>query len=175
MEIAELGLSDRGRLLVLLNAASRGRLTMYREPLASYVWLINAYRVLPFYYPFGMNPLPYSSELSECLDISIRAGEVGSGSHAWITPDDAKWVSENIEKPLDFKEVKKRLLKEYVYIIPEGKEWVSKKVGIASDFEEVSENLIKHLKLFVNWNKNQLFQEVYNAITKPEETRMLIA
>ena len=46
MKIAELGLSDRGRLLILLNATSKGGLIIYWELLDSYVWLINEKQIL---------------------------------------------------------------------------------------------------------------------------------
>ena len=169
MKIDDLRLSDRGRLLVLLNAANRGGLIIYREFFDSYVWLINERKILPFYYPFGMNPFPRSRELEEQLRVSVGDGEVGNGFLALITADDVKWISGCVGKIINFEEIKERFLKRYVYITRKGKEWVSQQVGIASDFEEVTDDLIRCLKLFVNRNRDELFRLIYDAVQSPKE------
>lgn len=167
MKIAELGLSDRGRLLILLNAASEGQVIIYRELLDGYVWLINERKILPFYCPFTMAIFPYSGELREKLRVSIGSREVRNGFHVWITQATADWVSAHIKRTLDFEEVKGRILKEYVYITSDGKKWVSKTVEKASDFEEITKSLIEQLKLFASWERDQLFQVICDTVKNP--------
>lgn len=93
-EIAQsLQLTDAGRLLVMFESANRGNVDMSEKEVDAIAYLLTEKHILPFGYPFLLNPLPYSTRLHEDLYSLIQTGYLNKKNPIYITQKGSDWVS----------------------------------------------------------------------------------
>jgi hypothetical protein len=98
-EIARnLQLTDAGRLLVIFESAHRGNEDMSEKEVDGIAYLLTEKNILPFGYPFLLNPLPYSTRLHEDLYRLIQTEYLYKKNPIYISPKGSAWVSETLSQ-----------------------------------------------------------------------------
>lgn len=96
--VDKLELTDIGRLLLMFECAKRASEDMNEREADGIAYLFTARNVLPFGYPFMLNPLPFSTRLHDDIYGLVRTGYLGRKNPIYITGKGSHWVSTTLSE-----------------------------------------------------------------------------
>ena len=103
------GFADSGKLLIVFEAADRKKVRIEDDYIDSYIFLLNADKIVPFGYHFRFAPLPYSGLLKEDLYALVQAEYLDMKSNIHITDFGKDWVEEELRVSKHFHNISEEI------------------------------------------------------------------